>query len=527
MTSAPAMFVALLALTVGGLASEQVQGGCPIDCLCPREVPGGCAPGVPLVSDDCGCGCQVCAGQLNDDCNDLRPCDQHLMCDYGADPERSWGICRASQQGRSCFFNGSVYLHEEHFQIACHSSCVCRDGALGCVPLCPLTVPVIVQGCSDVQQVEVPGQCCKRWRCVESNQLEHWLPSSDTQRPPGGNAIGETPRRAWGAETRATWDHHHPAERFRSRVILETEGGQALVAEEEDPDGSGAGTSEGRPCTVQGATYQHKERFQIGCQGSCVCKDGSVACVSLCPPTQPAPVPGCLVMEKVEVPGQCCKQWRCLEFISVNHEEAAETPLGAQLLEDTGLQMKSRTLSGRGAKVTRRKRVQGTRSSSDMLGNCQKEPTEWTHCSKTCGAGISTRLIWSNASCTPRAQRRVCMIRPCGQFLQDGQYTVIKGGKKCTRLVRPVEAETWTFKGCQTQRPLIPNYCGYCSNGRSCVPSKTHTVPLKFQCEGGTEVSRKVMWVQNCICKETRIKKKPEGLQQKEPAQGASRGHLE
>ncbi|KAJ1134345.1 hypothetical protein NDU88_000797 [Pleurodeles waltl] len=524
------MSVALLALAVGGLASVQVQGGCPTDCSCPREVLKDCAPGVPLVSDDCGCGCQVCAGQLNDECSALRPCDpgQDLICDYGAAPQRAWGICRASQQGRSCFFNGSVYLHEEHFQIACHSSCACRDGALGCVPLCPLTMPVIVPGCSNMRPVEVPGQCCKQWECVESNRLEDWPHSSDMQTPPWGNAIGENPGGAWGAETRPSWDHHPLAEPSKRRAEMESEESQALVAEEEDADGSSAGTPEGRPCTIQGATYQHGEHFQIGCRGSCVCQDGSMVCVSLCPPTQPAPVPGCLVMGQVEVPGQCCKQWRCLEFSNVIHEETAETPWGAQLLEDTGLQMRSRSLPSWRAEVTRRKRVNDMRTSSGMQSyRCQKEPTEWTHCSKTCGTGISTRLIWINGSCTPRVQRRVCMIRPCGQFLKDGQYTVIKGGKKCARLVRPADAETWTFKGCQTQRPLMPNYCGYCTNGRSCVPSKTHTVPLKFQCEGGAEISRKVMWVLNCICKETSIKKKPKGLQQKRRAQEASRAYLE
>lgn len=44
--------------------------------------------------DDCGC-CQVCARQLNEDCDKLAPCDPHkgLECNFGADPLANRGIC--------------------------------------------------------------------------------------------------------------------------------------------------------------------------------------------------------------------------------------------------------------------------------------------------------------------------------------------------------------------------------------------------------------------------------------------------
>ncbi|XP_069491257.1 CCN family member 1-like isoform X2 [Ambystoma mexicanum] len=429
----------------------------------------------------------------------------------------------ASQEGRSCFFNGSVYLHEERFQIACHSSCICLDGAVGCMPRCPLSMPVITPGCSDMQQVEVPGQCCREWRCVESNRLEDWLTGPDVLRVADGNVIGENPGRAWERGSRPLASHHHhPGGTPRRLDKLKTVEDPSAMIAVEGPDGSGTATREGHPCSVKDAVYQNGDRFQMACHSSCVCLDGSVACTSLCPPTHPARMPGCLVMEQVAVPGQCCKQWRCLEFSNGLQHGTAEHTGVAEAQQSPRTQKRSRNLAFLGTDTPRRRRIKGKRSSNDVeVDRCQKEPTEWTDCSKTCGTGISTRLVWSNGSCTPRRQRRVCMVRPCGAFLEEGKYEVIKAGKKCTRLVRPLDAQTWTFKGCQSQRPLVPNYCGYCSNGGSCTPTKTHTVPVKFQCEGGAEMTRKVMWVQNCGCRGKRRRKGDKTLQLGEPTQNA------
>ena len=66
---------------------------CQWPCRCgPRAA---CAPGVSAVLDGCGC-CKVCAGQLNQDCHEGRPCDHHkgLDCNYGNDVASPHGICR-------------------------------------------------------------------------------------------------------------------------------------------------------------------------------------------------------------------------------------------------------------------------------------------------------------------------------------------------------------------------------------------------------------------------------------------------
>ncbi|MEE6526869.1 hypothetical protein FKM82_027797, partial [Ascaphus truei] len=81
----------------------------------------------------------------------------------------------------SCFLNGSEILHGQSFRQECDSRCRCRNGSIRCVPYCPRHPPPLSSGCRDMRLVNVPGQCCKQWRCVEgSNRFLNWLkPQSD------------------------------------------------------------------------------------------------------------------------------------------------------------------------------------------------------------------------------------------------------------------------------------------------------------------------------------------------------------
>ncbi|XP_078537456.1 CCN family member 1-like [Lissotriton helveticus] len=144
-----------------------VSCACPKECTCPPRPPR-CAPGVSLVLDSCGC-CKTCAGQLNDDCSRLRPCDHHkgLECNVGADPRAARGICRAKQEGRSCEYNGRMYQNGENFQPSCKHQCTCIDGAVGCSPLCPQELPLNTLKCPHPRLVSVPGQCCKKFVCLK------------------------------------------------------------------------------------------------------------------------------------------------------------------------------------------------------------------------------------------------------------------------------------------------------------------------------------------------------------------------
>uniref|UniRef100_A0A8C0HCA4 CCN family member 1 n=1 Tax=Chelonoidis abingdonii TaxID=106734 RepID=A0A8C0HCA4_CHEAB len=144
-------------------------------CVCPPSLPH-CAPGVSMVPDGCGC-CKVCARQLNDDCSKHWPCDPHrgLECNFGADPLASKGICRAKQEGRTCEYNGQIYQNGENFQPSCKHQCSCIDGAVGCLPLCPLELPLASLSCPDPQLLKVPGQCCKKFVCGKGTKREQGM----------------------------------------------------------------------------------------------------------------------------------------------------------------------------------------------------------------------------------------------------------------------------------------------------------------------------------------------------------------
>ena len=50
---------------------------------------------------------------------------------------------------------------------------------------------------------------------------------------------------------------------------------------------------------------------------------------------------------------------------------------------------------------------------------CKIQTTEWSACSKTCGWGVSERVITDKA-CKLRKQTRLCQLRPCSNnFLQN------------------------------------------------------------------------------------------------------------
>ncbi|OCT82507.1 hypothetical protein XELAEV_18025039mg [Xenopus laevis] len=127
----PVLAIALLSGFI-----DLAVSSCPAVCQCPVEVPK-CAPGVGLVLDGCGC-CKICAKQLNEDCSKTHPCDhtKGLECNFGASSRAIKGIC--------------------------------RDGAVGCLPLCPQELSLPNLGCPNPRLVKVPGQCCEEWVCDEA-----------------------------------------------------------------------------------------------------------------------------------------------------------------------------------------------------------------------------------------------------------------------------------------------------------------------------------------------------------------------
>lgn len=68
--------------------------------------------------------------------------------------------------GSGCEHNGVIYRNGQSFKPSCKYQCVCVNGAIGCVTLCPESQPPRVW-CQTPRRVKVPGQCCEQWICDE------------------------------------------------------------------------------------------------------------------------------------------------------------------------------------------------------------------------------------------------------------------------------------------------------------------------------------------------------------------------
>ncbi|CAI9593240.1 unnamed protein product [Staurois parvus] len=137
-----------------------------------------------------------------------------------------------------------------------------------------------------------------------------------------------------------------------------------------------------------------------------------------------------------------------------------------------------------------------------------KPATEWTPCSKTCGFGNSIRITYEKETCIPKAERRLCMVRPCRSQYTRANYTVLKPTNACSRVMRWSQPLHLRFRDCLSRLPLLPRFCGHCSDGRLCSPSVTETRPVAFQCAHlDRKVIRQVMWVRRCTCGGKRSKK--------------------
>lgn len=71
----------------------------------------------------------------------------------------------AKADGRSCEYNGKMYQNGENFRAGCKHQCTCVDGAVGCVPLCPIHLPLASPSCPAPRMIKVPGQCCLSVDC--------------------------------------------------------------------------------------------------------------------------------------------------------------------------------------------------------------------------------------------------------------------------------------------------------------------------------------------------------------------------
>lgn len=249
--------------------------------------------------------------------------------------------------------------------------------------------------------------------------------------------------------------------------------------------------SDGRTCEYNKKIYQNGETFKPNCKHQCTCLDGAVGCVPLCPRELTLPKVSCARPRLIRVPGHCCEQLVCPD----------ET-------ERSGVKKfrKKHRLSEEHFNSEKKVAAAWTETlpafrahavASTMRVDCRPQTTAWSYCSRSCGAGVSTRRTNSSETqCEMVTETRICEVRPCGQ-IPDQRF---KNGKKCKQMETTSRPIKMSFEGCRSVKRFQFRYCGSCSDGRCCRPHRTQTVPVLFRCKNGETYSWMVMMVQSCKC---------------------------
>ncbi|KAI5091901.1 WNT1 inducible signaling pathway protein 1a precursor [Silurus meridionalis] len=217
-------------------------------------------------------------------------------------------------------------------------------------------------------------------------------------------------------------------------------------------------------CVYNGIIYRTGQSFQPNCKYQCLCVNGAIGCVPLC--TYEPPRVWCPTPLRVKIPGQCCEQWICEE-------------------------------PRRGRKAAPRHAMAALSSGKNSWQqDCMTQTTSWSPCSKTCGRGVSLRITNANKQCRMVKERRLCNIRPCEVDITKH----IKPGKKCLNIYREDQERNFTISGCTSKKLYRPKYCGVCTDERCCIPYKSKTVQVEFQCPDGDMITWQVMWINACFC---------------------------
>ncbi|XP_029452703.1 WNT1-inducible-signaling pathway protein 3 [Rhinatrema bivittatum] len=129
---------------------------------------------------------------------------------------------------------------------------------------------------------------------------------------------------------------------------------------------------------------------------------------------------------------------------------------------------------------------------------CLVQASRWSPCSKTCGLGISTRVTNENSKCEMQKRKRLCFLRPCELSILIG--VKIPKGQTCQPTFQAPKLEKLILSECSSTQPYRPTYCGMCSDRRCCVPNKSSTIHVQFQCPDGGSVAWDMLWIMSCAC---------------------------
>ncbi|XP_034058427.1 WNT1-inducible-signaling pathway protein 2 [Gymnodraco acuticeps] len=234
-------------------------------------------------------------------------------------------------------------------------------------------------------------------------------------------------------------------------------------------------------CEVNGVSYHDGQSFQPSCDTSCHCSGGGVSCVPTCPLNFHLPTSDCRNPQRIRLPGKCCKEWVCENLENTVIQDAITAMRPGRLWPSLPMDHPLNKLVL-------------------PASPCTEKSTQWSACSQSCGAGVSTRVSNQNPACKLQMETRLCKVRPCNAVRTRPRTPMWGQQGQCKASYTSPGPVRLVHQGCFSTQAFQLRYCGQCTDSRCCTPYHTTTAEVSFHCSTGRLLQRPVMMIHSCVC---------------------------